>query len=72
MARPKICPKCQSSMTEGFVLDRSDSSRSVSGWVEGTPVRSLWAGVKVKSRLLEITTWRCGSCGFLESYTNPD
>ena len=69
MARSKICPKCQASMSEGFIVDQGNSKRTVSVWVEGPLQRSFWTGVKLSGKNpIEITTWRCGSCGFLESY----
>ena len=69
MARSRTCPKCQASMVEGFVIDRADSGRVVSSWLEGAPQKSRWTGVKLKGKTpIEIATWRCGSCGFLESY----
>ena len=56
-------------MAEGFVLDRSDNGRAVSTWVEGAPQKSRWTGVKLKGKMaIEIATWRCASCGLLESY----
>lgn len=67
--RSNICPKCQGSMTVGFILDRADHRPKIATWVEGAPVRSFWCGVKVRKAIKhEIQTWRCGRCGFLESY----
>ena len=72
MARSRTCPKCQASMSEGFVIDKSDSGRSVSSWLEGAPDKSMWLGVRLGGKTpVEIATWRCGSCGFLESYAKP-
>ena len=69
MARSRNCPKCQAVMVEGFVIDRSDNGRAVSAWLEGTPQKSRWFGVKLKGKTpIEIATWRCSSCNFLESY----
>lgn len=70
MSRNKTCPKCQSTMVEGFVIDHTYGARNVSAWVEGTAEKSFWGtGVKLRGRQpVEIATWRCRSCGFLESY----
>ncbi len=69
MARDKTCPKCQSAMIEGFVIDNTYGARGVSNWVEGPPRKSFWTGVSLSGQEpLEIATWRCRSCGFLESY----
>ena len=70
MANAKIaCPKCKSAMEEGFVLDRGDSNAAtVSNWVEGTPDKRWW-GMKTGDKVrLEIITFRCVRCGYLESY----
>jgi len=72
MAR-KSCPKCQSSMSEGFVIDNKESGRAVSSWLEGAPSKSIGVGVKLEGKTpIEIATWRCTSCGFLESYARPN
>ena len=72
MARSKSCPKCQASMAGGFVIDNTHGGRTVSSWLEGAPNKSFWVGVKLEGKKpIEITTWRCGSCGFLESYAQP-
>jgi hypothetical protein len=70
MARDKTCPKCQSAMEEGFVLDQgADGRRHVGTWVPGAPEKSFWSGLSLKNRTpIEIATWRCRSCGFLENY----
>ncbi|HYD12351.1 MAG TPA: PF20097 family protein [Allosphingosinicella sp.] len=69
MARSHTCPKCQSAMVEGFVLDYTYGAYSVSGWMEGAPEKSFWTGIKLRGKKpVEIATWRCRSCGFLESY----
>lgn len=69
MPRPSGCPKCQGSMTEGFIIDNSYGTRTVNTWVEGEPTKSIWTGIKMLGRKpMDITTWRCTRCGFLESY----
>ncbi len=64
------CPKCQSSMQRGFVLDNTHGgARTVSSWVEGEPQKGFWVGVKLEGKEpIEIETWRCGRCGYLEQY----
>jgi hypothetical protein len=55
-------------MTQGFVIDETHGSKSVSTWVEGAPVKS-WLGLKTKGKAKhEIQAWRCSRCGLLESY----
>ena len=57
----------------GFVLDNAgEQGRQISSWIEGTPEPSFWAGLKLSDRKqIEIESWRCGRCGYLESYA-PD
>jgi hypothetical protein len=64
--RPSKCAKCQGSMTEGFIPDQGEMRR-VSAWTEGAP-RKSWLGVRWGKQKIEIQTWRCTRCGFLESY----
>ena len=55
-------------MEQGFVPDARDHSTKVDTWVEGAP-RKAWTGLKLRGlRRLEIETWRCGRCTYLESY----
>jgi len=41
-------------------------------FLPGAPKVSRWFGLKVdKKNLVPISTWRCGRCGYLESYALP-
>ena len=65
----KSCPKCSGSLSQGFVVDQTYGATAVPTWVEGTPQKSIWTGLKLDGRpQIEIETWRCGRCGFLEHY----
>lgn len=68
--RSNTCPKCQGAMSEGFVPTvTAGGTRAVSSWFEGAPKKSFWMGVKLGAKTrIEIQTWRCGRCGFLENY----
>lgn len=70
MTVEKQCPKCAGRMTDGFIIDKGDyGSVGVSAWQEGAPRRSIWTGIKLsESDTFQVTTWRCGRCGLLESY----
>jgi len=72
MGTRKDCPKCQASMTEGFVLDADHNGGSkVSRWIEGAPDKR-WYGLKIRGkRQIKVQTFRCNRCGFLENYA-PD
>lgn len=67
--RSHSCPKRQSQMVEGFVADEGYGTKHVSKWIEGAPEKSFWTGLKIgKRRKIEIRSWRCRNCGFLEHY----
>ncbi len=67
----KTCPKCGGRMDQGFVPEAKDHSTKVEMWFEGAPEKR-WYGLRTRGlRRLEIQTWRCGRCAFLESYA-PD
>ncbi len=70
---PTDCPKCRGTMEPGFVLDHTYGENRQSTWVEGPPERSFWTGLKTRGKeRLVITTHRCTSCGYLESYAPPE
>jgi hypothetical protein len=60
-------------MQPGFFLEGKEGDwRSLTEWVEGSPERSVWTGIKIKGRqVLPVTVYRCEQCGFLESYAGP-
>lgn len=63
------CPTCKEAMSEGFTLDQTYGSTNQTSWVEGKPVNSFWTGIKLKGRLIyPVTTFRCRTCGLLQSY----
>lgn len=66
------CPKCESGMEGGFVVDRSHNQRAaLPVWTEGEPERSFFTGLKVRGRKrYTVLTARCRKCGYLESYAN--
>jgi ribosomal protein L37E len=67
------CSKCGAPMEEGFTVDAWDRvNRVVSTWVDGTPEKSFWFGVRLGGkRRIETKTFRCTKCGYLESYARP-
>lgn len=61
-------------MEIGFLMDASFGKdyAEPARWAEGSPVKSIWSGVKNKIRR-RIDTYRCTGCGYLESYAvTPD
>lgn len=63
------CPKCRANMDEGFMLDHTYGGYGVPTFVLG-PLRKKWWGFQLKGQTkLNVITYRCSRCGFLESYT---
>jgi hypothetical protein len=60
-------------MERGFVLDHAHGPQvRAAKWAEGQPERSFWTGIKLKGkRQLEVATYRCTRCGYLEAYAPP-
>jgi len=67
------CPKCASEMEDGFIADHGYGTVQPSDWVEGEPVKSIWYGTKIiDKKQFRVRTYRCGRCGFLESYATEE
>jgi ribosomal protein S27AE len=65
----RTCPKCSGQMEDGFTLDHTHGENRQAAWVEGSPQRSFWMGLKApRAGQHAITTYRCSKCGYLESY----
>lgn len=66
------CPKCQSPMSEGFMLDKAPGhgrAATFAEWMAGPMQFSFFGGVKVRNRRrLPVRAMRCDNCGFLELY----
>jgi len=72
MTQSKTCPKCSGRMEAGFVLDQTHGGYAQPTWLAGQPIRSFWTGLKIgRQKRLPITTHRCASCGYLESFAMP-
>ena len=68
---PPRCAKCGHEMEPGLILDAGDWNQPRSPrWMKGQPVVGQLSGIVKTSgrRRLEVITYRCGACGFLESY----
>jgi ribosomal protein S27AE len=68
----KTCGKCGGTMAMGVVVDHSHGKSYPEQWQKGEAnVSWLW-GLRLDNKaLLNVQTWRCNRCGFLESYA-PD
>jgi hypothetical protein len=56
-------------MDEGFLKDEGYGAVYPTQWVEGHPEKSFWETTKTRGkRQVPVATYRCSSCGYLESY----
>ena len=56
-------------MEPGYIVDEGNGTRTVAKWIAGEPERSLWTGLKTRDKAkLDVTSYRCRRCGYLESY----
>jgi hypothetical protein len=56
-------------MEPGFIIDESYGKRVVGKWAAGEPKVNWWLGLRLgRNEQLEIATYRCRRCGYLESY----
>lgn len=63
------CPRCKGPLESGYVLDRRAGGKyQLSIWSPGEPKKSLFKTVKANKGAVPVRTYRCGDCGYLESY----
>lgn len=64
------CIRYDGKAERGFVVDRGDYSvEEQARWASGDPDNSFWRGVvQQRERKLAVVTYRCTSCGRLESF----
>jgi hypothetical protein len=56
-------------MEPGYTIDIGYGTKAVPKWVAGEPRKSMWTGLKLGDKeQLEVSTYRCRRCGYLESY----
>ena len=62
------CPKCRGQMTQGYVYLPDTGGRVK--WVDGEP--GFWNSLKTgfSRKASEMTSMRCGACGFVEFYVD--
>jgi uncharacterized C2H2 Zn-finger protein len=66
-----LCPKCNIQMQQGYILDSMYGNlvTTTSKWSKGKPKKILtFALPSTEKKSIEITTYRCPECGYLESY----
>jgi hypothetical protein len=56
-------------MSAGVIAEKGDAGWLIASFLPGVPKVSRWWGLKVRKQdLVPISAWRCGRCGYLESY----
>jgi hypothetical protein len=68
-------------MVPGFITDFAHGAALIPQWADGTPVRASFFGFKfcknqisppTRDQMIPIRTFRCSSCGYLESYARDE
>jgi len=68
MDKPITCPKCSQPMKEGYLPEMSQAHTGRTRWIPGPPeVGFLGLNTRGKE-ILEVRTFRCAACGYIESY----
>jgi hypothetical protein len=62
------CSKCAGEMREGLVVDLNYAGVFQSLWVEDQATMSVGPGNTDGRRKIKTITYRCSSCGYLDSY----
>jgi len=67
-----VCPKCSVALERGVVVDHAHYGLPMlQSWVAGVATKHWFTGLQVpRGRKMPVATWRCPSCGYLESYAN--
>lgn len=68
MKQDNKCPKCGGEFEEGLLPDKSYLSVFQQVW--GTKIQTFFGGGRDLDNQRKVVTYRCRSCGYLESYAN--
>ena len=74
------CPKCQGEMESGYLIDHSHVAFLASLWARGKPKKHWWFSLQANNAITQpspsdqipVGTYRCKTCGFLESYARKE
>ena len=66
------CPRCESTMEEGFMQDLADANWTYAQkWIRGPVEKGFLGTVKMRGKeAIPIVTMRCTNCGRLESFAS--
>jgi predicted nucleic-acid-binding Zn-ribbon protein len=69
---PLQCPKCNSRMVRGHVLEHGDANFLWKlSWIAGEPEKSMGCNITPPGReRYVINAYRCSNCAFVEFYAN--
>ena len=62
------CSKCSGEMKEGLVVDLNYGGILQSMWVDDQADKSVGSVTTDGKRKVKTITYRCSSCGYLDSY----
>ena len=66
--KPDSCSKCGGQLEKGFIVDHTGAQYAQrSSWNPGDPKKAFWSGLDI-TNAVPVDTFRCTSCGYLESY----
>ena len=80
MPQDSTCPKCGGDMEEGYATEHTTINLITKvviqhSWLPGAPALNRYGGIDEKrtdsSKALPIALYRCGQCGYLESFARP-
>lgn len=73
------CQKCGKAMERGFILDEAYGHHRTSEWAQGRPEQYFMLGIVPLPGAIQdpdvripVVTFRCPSCGYLESYARRE
>ena len=66
------CQKCQGEMFQGFVVEGMREGVLWSIWVIGQPTSDFLVRLKLSNPKTPIRTFRCQTCGYLESHAREE
>lgn len=68
------CQRCGDRMEAGYVLDSIATQTKPETWVEGEKPKSVWESLTndTNKKTYEVEVFRCGGCGYLESYAKVE